>query len=107
MQDNVLASGSDDGIIKLWDKRFIHNSQKPIGGFIGHHEGIMSLDSTYLHSSTSQNLLCSNSKDQTLKLWDIRKANSTEEVVSLYPKQSKYDYRESNVYCSKNNTRLA
>lgn len=36
MQDNVLATGGDDGVIKLWDKRFIDDSSSPIGGFIGH-----------------------------------------------------------------------
>jgi WD40 repeat protein len=37
MQENVLATGGDDGVIKLWDKRCLDNSyQRPIGGFIGH-----------------------------------------------------------------------
>jgi WD40 repeat protein len=53
MQDNVLATGGDDGVIKLWDKRFIDDMSNPIGGFIGHQEGIMSLDSTYLHSPSN------------------------------------------------------
>ena len=63
MQDNVLATGGDDGIIKLWDKRILDSTSKPIGGFIGHYEGITSLDSTFLHEQTNQNWLCSNSKD--------------------------------------------
>ena len=47
MQNNVIATGGDDGLIKLWDKRFVGNSAKAVAGFIGHHEGILSLDSTY------------------------------------------------------------
>ncbi len=49
MQENVLATGGDDGIIKLWDKRFLESSSAPIGGFIGHYDGVISLDSTYMH----------------------------------------------------------
>ena len=52
MQDNVLATGADDGVIKLWDKRFLDSTSKPIGCFLGHDDGIMSLDSTYNHQPT-------------------------------------------------------
>lgn len=48
MQDHVVATGGDDGLIKLWDKRIMScNCSKAVLGFIGHHEGILSLDSTY------------------------------------------------------------
>ena len=42
---NVMATGADDGLIKLWDSRNFSSSSKPIGGFIGHYEGITSVDS--------------------------------------------------------------
>lgn len=43
---NVIATGGDEGLIKLWDRRMISSHSKPIGGFIGHFEGITSLDTS-------------------------------------------------------------
>ena len=43
---NVIATGGDDGLIKLWDRRMLTSQSKPIGGFIGHFEGITSLDTS-------------------------------------------------------------
>ena len=33
---NLLATGADDGLIKLWDRRIMSSNAKPVGGFIGH-----------------------------------------------------------------------
>jgi WD40 repeat protein len=41
---SIFASAADDGLVKLWDKRMFTYNCKPIGGFIGHHQGIVSLD---------------------------------------------------------------
>ena len=41
---NLIATGGDEGFIKLWDRRVFGQSQKPVGGFIGHYEGVVSLD---------------------------------------------------------------
>lgn len=44
---NVIATGGDDGLIKLWDRRILSSSSSnPIGGFIGHFEGITSIDNS-------------------------------------------------------------
>ena len=89
---NILYSGSDDTFIKVWyvsegqhivgfvsltvifsegfphfrDRRSMRN-EKPSGVLVGHLEGI-----TYVSSKGDGRYCLSNSKDQTMKLWDIR-----------------------------------
>lgn len=66
---NILFTGSDDYFIKVWDRRIMEGNS-PIGCFIGHREGITSID-----SRGDERYVVSNSKDQTMKLWDLRKMN--------------------------------
>jgi WD repeat-containing protein 23 len=68
-ESQVIYSGSDDCLIKIWDRRV--NSENPQGVLIGHREGI-----TNVSSKGDGIKLVSNSKDQSIKLWDIRKLNS-------------------------------
>jgi len=63
---NILASGSDDSYIKVWDRRCLNNA-KPAGVLIGHTEGI-----TYVSSKGDGRYIVSNGKDQAAKLWDLR-----------------------------------
>jgi WD repeat-containing protein 23 len=60
---NVFLSGSDDHFVRVWDKRA---DEKCVGMFAGHSSGITSLD------SRDDRYCCSNSKDQSIKLWDLR-----------------------------------
>jgi len=62
---NLVASGSDDGLIFIWDKR---RMTTPVGTLFGHTEGL-----TCVTSKGDGRYLLSNSKDQTMKLWDLRK----------------------------------
>ncbi|KAF4676682.1 DDB1- and CUL4-associated factor 11 [Perkinsus chesapeaki] len=64
-QRAVLFSGGDDGTICLWDTR---GMRRPSGVLVGHTDGICSLHMSDAHSY----LLCSNAKDQKVKLWDLR-----------------------------------
>ena len=57
MHSNIIFSGSDDGIVKVWDKRAL-NSNRPAGLFIGHAEGV-----TNVASKGDGIYLASNSKD--------------------------------------------
>ena len=42
----LLASGSDDGLVLVWDGRALNEAQpKPVGTFAGHKSGI-----TFVHS---------------------------------------------------------
>ena len=86
---HIIYTGSDDCLIKVWDRRILDNSQ-PIGCFIGHSEGI-----TYVDSRGDERYLVSASKDQTLKLWDLRKMNTIEECKNMTKLKSVYgfDYR--------------
>ena len=65
---NLIISAGEDCLIKLWDKRALGGENRPCGAFVGHLEGI-----THVCSKGDNVFLASNSKDQLLKLWDLRK----------------------------------
>ena len=88
---HVMVSGSDDCLIKVWDRRTLGvEGGRPAGYLPGHHGGITSLaargDGVYI---------LSNSKDQTAKLWDLRSMMSSEKFESLppVPPRAQWDYR--------------
>lgn len=54
---NIVFTGSDDGLIKVWDRRSLGNN-KCSGVFIGHTEGI-----TNIGSKGDGYYVCSNGKD--------------------------------------------
>ena len=85
---HILYSGSDDTLIKVWDRRSMGDSREA-GAFVGHTEGL-----TYVDSRGDGRYVLSNGKDQTMKLWDLRKMMPTEKV-SGEPKRwsNGYDYR--------------
>ena len=57
MYSNILFSGSDDGMVKVWDRRAL-DSNRPVGVFVGHHEGV-----THVASKEDGIYLASNGKD--------------------------------------------
>lgn len=69
----VLLSGSDDSLIKVWDLRQRNN--KAQGLLSGHLAGITSLS-----ARADGMTIASNSKDQTLKFWDVRKMLKADKV---------------------------
>ena len=46
--NNLIASGSDDGLIKLWDKRTFSSNPSPVGTFVGHLDGITFIDASVI-----------------------------------------------------------
>eukprot|EP01135_Chromosphaera_perkinsii_P002775 Nk52_evm143s226 gene=Nk52_evmTU143s226 len=87
---NLIYSGSDDKLIKVWDRRLLNErSPKPVGVLVGHHEGI-----TYIDSKGDGRFLISNSKDQSIKLWDIRWMRNGKETPHRTP-HTGWDYRRS------------
>lgn len=70
----ILYSGGDDGLVKVWDRRVLNESDyKPVGILAGHLDGVVFID-----SRDDGRYLISNSKDQSIKLWDIRVFSDSE-----------------------------
>ncbi|XP_026056864.1 DDB1- and CUL4-associated factor 11-like [Carassius auratus] len=87
----LLFSGSDDALCKVWDRRTLREDRpQPVGHLAGHRDGI-----TFIHSKGDARYLISNSKDQTIKLWDVRKFSPQEGVSAsrLVVAQQNWDYR--------------
>lgn len=86
---NVLISGSDDGMIKVWDRRAL--TSRPQGIFVGHTEGI-----TYVAPKDGRYCV-SNGKDQKAKLWDLRRMAPAEGLRSYQAATNRlmqsFDYR--------------
>ncbi|XWS36243.1 hypothetical protein CRYUN_Cryun20dG0068800 [Craigia yunnanensis] len=84
---NLIYSGSDDNLCKVWDRRCFVAKGKPAGVLMGHLEGI-----TFLDSRGDGRYFISNGKDQTIKLWDIRKM-SPNTPCNLDFRNYEWDYR--------------
>lgn len=86
---NILYTGGDDGLCKVWDRRTLRE-KKPVGIFSGHSNGI-----THIDSRGDARYLISNSKDQTIKLWDMRRFSSEEGVQATKSAVTaqRWDYR--------------
>lgn len=91
VSSQLLFSGSDDALCKVWDRRTLReNSPQPVGVLAGHRDGI-----TFIDSKGDARYLISNSKDQTIKLWDVRKFSPKEGLNAsrLAVTQQNWDYR--------------
>jgi len=90
---HILYSGSDDTTIKVWDRRSMGDGREA-GVFLGHTEGL-----TYVDSKGDGRYVLSNGKDQTAKLWDLRKMISTDKVdrIDTNAYTTRFEYR-SNAY---------
>ncbi|KDP21531.1 hypothetical protein JCGZ_22002 [Jatropha curcas] len=84
---HLIYSGSDDNLCKVWDRRCFIARGKPAGVLMGHLEGI-----TFLDSRGDGRYLITNGKDQTIKLWDIRKMASNA-TCNLGLRNYEWDYR--------------
>uniref|UniRef100_A0A182P0E6 WD_REPEATS_REGION domain-containing protein n=1 Tax=Anopheles epiroticus TaxID=199890 RepID=A0A182P0E6_9DIPT len=88
---NIFYSGSDDGVIKIWDRRCIDDSSPiPVGTLIGHFDGV-----TYIDSRNDGRYIISNSKDQSIKLWDLRAMTSSNARPGTV--RNNWDYRWDDV----------
>ncbi|KAK2104005.1 DDB1- and CUL4-associated factor 11 [Saguinus oedipus] len=91
ISSQILFSGGDDAICKVWDRRTMREDDpKPVGALAGHQDGI-----TFIDSKGDARYLISNSKDQTIKLWDIRRFSTREgmEASRQAATQQNWDYR--------------
>lgn len=86
---HILYSGSDDTTIKVWDRRSMGDGREA-GVFLGHTAGL-----TFVDSKGDGRYVLSNGKDQTAKLWDLRKMMSKENAdrVDINAHSMRFDYR--------------
>ena len=77
---NIFFSGSDDCMLRVYDKR----EESCVGSFHGHVAGVTSID------TQGEHYLISNSKDQSIKLWDMRKMGDKNERAINF---ANVDYR--------------
>jgi WD40 repeat protein len=86
----VVATGSDDCVVKLWDLRCLAACKPtPIGCFVGHTQGITSLAS----KGDGRHLL-TNSKDQSAKVWDMRRTCQPKDALgATKTPNGEWDYR--------------
>ncbi|KAI9222257.1 WD40-repeat-containing domain protein [Blastocladiella britannica] len=77
---HVLFSGSDDSLIKVWDRRTLRSGDaaRPVGVLPGHTEGI-----TYVASRGDGRYCVSNGKDQCAKVWDVRMCMAPDKFDAL------------------------
>ncbi|EHA8588766.1 LEC14B protein [Cocos nucifera] len=83
---HLIYSGSDDNLCKVWDRRCFITEGQVAGVLTGHLEGV-----TFIDSRGDGRYFISNGKDQTIKMWDIRKMSSS--VNCFRPRISNWDYR--------------
>ncbi|KAL0280398.1 UNVERIFIED_CONTAM: hypothetical protein PYX00_001698 [Menopon gallinae] len=90
-RSQILYSAGDDGVCKVWDRRTLSESHpKPVGCLAGHMDGI-----TFIEPRGDGRHLLTNSKDQSIKLWDMRRFSTkiglqnTKDAVSI----QNWDYR--------------
>lgn len=101
---HVLASGGDDGLCKVWDRRSLREDDpRPVGVLAGHVDGI-----TYIDPRKDGRHLISNSKDQSIKLWDIRRfsSNAAIETSKQAVANQRWDYRWQRVPKYVSNSRV-
>ncbi|KAI9146186.1 WD40-repeat-containing domain protein [Paraphysoderma sedebokerense] len=85
---NVLYSGSDDTLVKVWDRRSMRPDRpRPSGILPGHTEGL-----TYVASKDDGRYCLTNSKDQSMKLWDIRRMMEPQKFDTLDVTDYRIDY---------------
>jgi WD repeat-containing protein 23 len=116
---HVLCSASDDGYVKVWDRRSL-SSGKPSGVLVGHTEGITSVSAKgwfdplfvraalpgpasdfgtdTVHFAGDGRYILSNGKDQSCRLWDLRSMASSS-VCDAVPDAAEkwgtgFDYRQ-------------
>lgn len=72
---------------QVWDRRCFVTERQAAGVLTGHLEGI-----TFIDSHGDGRYFISNSKDQTIKLWDIRKMSSGTNWYVLVPIQLYFSF---------------
>uniref|UniRef100_A0A6B2EIZ4 Putative wd-repeat protein n=1 Tax=Phlebotomus kandelakii TaxID=1109342 RepID=A0A6B2EIZ4_9DIPT len=78
LEDNshIVCAASDDGIIRIYDRRSMAvKTRGSVGMFVGHLDGVTSID-----VKNDGRYFITNSKDQTIKLWDVRVTSKESQI---------------------------
>jgi len=90
--DNLILSSGDDGLVKMWDRRTMGSfgDGEPVRTFAGHRDGV-----TFIDSRKDGRYFLTNSKDQTIKVWDLRLGSREEGIQATRKSVSTqlWDYR--------------
>jgi WD40 repeat protein len=95
---DVVISGSDEigTPLKVWDRRVLN---APVSVLFGHQSGI-----THVSPRGDGRTILSVSKDQTIKIWDLRRVSSNASSAASARHWKHFDYRfEANPSIFKNN----
>ncbi|GMT01093.1 hypothetical protein PENTCL1PPCAC_23267, partial [Pristionchus entomophagus] len=91
---NIFLTAGDDGLCKVWDARMLDAASLaaagepvPVGTFAGHRDGITSID-----TRGDSRYVLTNSKDQTIKIWDIRRFSSYDAINATRAAVAKQDW---------------
>ena len=92
----VFYTASDDAECRIWDKRVLRprGAPVPVGVLVGHTQGL-----TSVASRGDGRYLVTNSKDQTAKVWDVRRVLSASAAAAAHRKAARvlpdvnWDYR--------------
>ncbi len=79
--------------MQIWDRRALDGDNCPAGVLVGHTEGV-----THLDARGDGRYVLSNAKDQTAKLWDVRRMTSWQDTIKMHRRDLKlpnlqWDYR--------------
>ena len=77
----------------MWDRRALDGANRPAGVLVGHTEGV-----THLDARGDGRYVLSNAKDQTAKLWDVRRMTSWQNTINMHRRDLglpnlQWDYR--------------
>ncbi|KAF8368628.1 wdr-23, partial [Pristionchus pacificus] len=91
---NIFLTAGDDGLCKVWDARTLDAASLaaegepiPVGTFAGHRDGITSID-----TRGDGRYVLTNSKDQTIKIWDVRRFSSYDAINNTRAAVSRQDW---------------
>lgn len=86
---HLISTHPDNPSVQLWDRRTLGAATgQPVGALVGHCDGL-----THVSSRKDGRYVISNSKDQTIKLWDLRKPYRADGPIPPPPTRQQWDYR--------------
>jgi hypothetical protein len=88
---SIMYSGGDDGLCRIWDRRETDEKKaRAVGLFAGHRDGL-----TFIDAKSDGRYIITNSKDQSVKLWDLRKFSPPEGILATRNAvaRQQWDYR--------------